>query len=98
MEYSQERPGGTGGGDLRMMVGRNDGGWNTGTGGGPEDGTGQVRMMVGGIQERPGGTGGGPEDDGGWNTGETRWYRWRDDLRMMVGGIQERPGGTGGGT
>ena len=17
-----------------------------------------------------------PEDDGGWNTGETRWYRW----------------------
>ena len=36
-----------------------------------------LRMMVGGIQERPGGTGGGPEDDGGWNTGETRWYRWR---------------------
>ena len=40
-----------------------------------------LRMMVGGIQERPGGTGGGPEDDGGWNTGETRWYRWR---RMMA--------------
>ena len=19
-----------------------------------------------------------PEDDGGWNTGETRWYRWRN--------------------
>ena len=52
-----------------------------------------LRMMVGGIQERPGGTGGGdlrmmvggiggtgggPEDDGG--------------------GRQERPGGTGGGT
>ena len=56
--------------DLRMMVG----GIQERPGG---TGGGDLRMMVGGIQERPGGTGGGPEDDGGWNTGETRWYRWR---------------------
>ena len=81
MEYSQERPGGTGGGP------EDDGGWNTVR----RDQVVQVedlRMMVGGIQERPGGTGGEPEDDGGWNTVRRDQVVQVEDLRMMVGGIQ----------